>query len=94
MSRPGKFIPGGGAGNKAGGGDAPGAHRTGPIRAPAADPSAPDPAGGKKAPAKGSSLIKPVAKRQRLPIAVMSAAVCCMLVSVAWYEFAIVPMKQ
>jgi len=41
----------------------------------------------------GASLKKPVQKGQRFPILVMSAAVCCLLVSFAWYEFAVVPAK-
>lgn len=38
-------------------------------------------------------MVKPVPKHQRLPIVLMSAAVCCMLVSFAWYQFAVVPAK-
>jgi hypothetical protein len=76
MSRAGKFIPGGGGGKAVPG-------RDGPIRAP--DPSAPNdpsaPPGAKKPFGKGS-LVKPVAKNQRLPIVVMSAA-CCLLISIA-----------
>jgi hypothetical protein len=88
MSRAGKFIPGGSGKS----GDP--ANRTGPIRAPApgAEPGEPAPkkaAGG----GLGASLKKPVAKGLRLPIVIMSAAVCCMLVSFAWYEFALVPAK-
>jgi len=41
----------------------------------------------------GASLKKPVAKGLRLPIVIMSGAVCCMLVSFAWYEFALVPAR-
>jgi len=94
MSRAGKFIPGGGSGNK-GSGDAAGAGRTGPIRAPAPGSPTPDPASGKKsAIPKGSSLIKPVAKGQKMPIVIMSAVVCCLLVSFAWYELAVVPAKR
>src|SRR5260221_1472810 len=91
MSRAGKFIPGGGAGKA---GDALAAGRTGPIRAP--EPGAPggDPSSGKKGATKGLSLIKPVSKGQRLPIVIMSAAVCCLLVSFAWYEFAIIPAQR
>jgi sulfatase modifying factor 1 len=80
MSRAGKFIPGGGK-----------AKRTGPIRAP--DPTAPGPdasAPSKKPFVKGS-LVKPVAKGLRLPIVIMSAIVCCLLVSVAWYTLAYLP---
>jgi formylglycine-generating enzyme required for sulfatase activity len=83
MSRAGKFIPGGGGKNPA---------RTGPIRAP--DPTAaaptPEPAGGPaKKPFKG--LIKPVSKNQRMPIVIMSAFVCIVLVSVGWYTLAYLP---
>jgi hypothetical protein len=88
MSRAGKFIPGGG-GAKA---------RTGPIRAPdpnapAPDPNAPAPAPKKKAFGKGS-LRTPVAKNQRMPIAVMSAVVCCVLVSAGWYFLAYLPAQR
>ena len=87
MSRAGKFIPGGG-GNKA--------KRTGPIRAP--DPSAPsDPASPGTALVKkpfGRGLVKPVSKGLRLPIVIMSAVVCCLLVSVAWYTMAYLPAKR
>ena len=37
------------------------------------------------------SLVKPVAKSQRLPIAIMSAIMCCILVSTAWYTLAYLP---
>jgi len=71
MSRAGKFIPGGG-------GKPP--VKTGasaPIRAPEpGEPAAP------KRPFGKGSLVKPVAKNQRLPIVVMSAA-CCLLISIA-----------
>jgi len=92
MSRAGKFIPGGGGGKAA---------RTGPIRAP--DPTAPGtgpipsgaaPGGGGKKPFVKGSLVKPVAKNQRLPIAIMSAFVCCLLVSVAWYTLAYLPVMR
>jgi hypothetical protein len=82
MSRAGKFIPGGG-GNKAG--------RSDPIRAP--EPGAPpDPASGGKRPfGKGSGLNKPVPKKQKLPIVVMSA-LCCLLISLlAGYMLAYLP---
>jgi hypothetical protein len=92
MSKPGKFIPGGGGK----------AARTGPIRAP--DPTAPGtgplPSGGSAAPGGGKkpfgkgSLVKPVAKNQRLPIAIMSAFVCCLLVSVGWYTLAYLPAQR
>jgi hypothetical protein len=86
MSRAGKFIPGGSGGAKA---------RTGPIRAPdpntpPPDPNAP-PAAPKKKPFGKGSLRSPVAKSQRLPIAVMSAIVCCVLVSAGWYFLAYQP---
>ena len=93
MSRAGKFIPGGGAGNRPSGEGGTGV-RTGPIRAPVPGTPAPDPASPKKTTGKGSSLIKPVAKSQRIPIMVMSAVVCCLLVSFAWYEFAVVPAQR
>src|SRR5271155_4161969 len=85
MSRPGKFVPGGG-GNRP---------RTGPIRAPdpgapSADPKAPAGSGSKKPFVKGS-LVRPVAKGLRLPIAIMSAFVCCLLVSAGWYFLAYMP---
>ena len=88
MSRAGKFIPGGGK-----------ARRTGPIRAPEPTPpsgSAPSPSpDGKKKPfGKGLGLNKPVDKKQRLPIAIMSAIVCCLLVSVAWYTMAYLPAMR
>jgi hypothetical protein len=93
MSRAGKFIPGGG--NKPG----DPAQRTGPIRAPV--PGDTEAAGGpSKKPASaaaaplGASLRKPVAKGQKLPIVIMSAVVCCLLVSFAWYEFALLPAKR
>jgi hypothetical protein len=87
MSRAGKFIPGGGGGK---------ARRTGPIRAPDPEAPSPDPnvpAGGKKPFGKGS-LVKPVAKSQRLPIAIMSAVVCCLLVSAGWYILAYLPAQR
>jgi len=87
MSRAGKFIPGGGGGK---------AKRTGPIRAP--DPTAPPPTDPSAPPSKKpfvkGSLIKPVAKGLRLPIVIMSAVVCCLLVSVAWYTLAYLPAQR
>ena len=88
MSRAGKFIPGGG-GNKG--------KRTGPIRAP--DPSAPggDPSNPSAPLVKktfGKGLVKPVGKNQRVPIVIMSAIVCCMLVSVGWYTMAYLPAQR
>ena len=50
--------------------------------------------GGKRLFPKGSSLVKPVSKNQRTPIMVMSAVVCCMLVSFAWYQFAVMPAHR
>src|SRR5262249_45573888 len=104
MSRAGKFIPGG-SGNKA-----PNEDRTGPIRAPEpGSPPGTAATGGKRTPpsamagggsggggggGRGSSLIKPVAKNQRMPIAVMSGVVCCLLVSFAWYEMAVLPYQR
>ena len=86
MSRAGKFIPGGARKTAAVG--ATGTGRTGPIRAPA-EPTA-ESASGKRIFSKGSGLIKPVPKSQRMPIALMSGAVCCLLFVVAYY-FAYVP---
>jgi len=37
------------------------------------------------------SLVKPVAKNQRLPIVIMSGIVCCLLVSAGWYTLAYLP---
>src|SRR5271170_6110271 len=89
MSRAGKFIPGGARKTRALG-NAPGSGKTGPIRAPepGAAPGAPPP--GKKTPAKGIGLIKPVSKGQRLPIVIMSAGVFCLLF-IAAYFFAYLP---
>jgi len=88
MSRAGKFIPGGG--NKPG----ESAGRTGPIRAPVPGTPGPEPAPAKKGGSlPGSSLRKPVAKGLRPWIVLMSGFVCCVLVSFAWYEFALVPAK-
>jgi len=83
MSRPGKFIPGG-SGKVT---------RTGPIRAPepGALPSDPSAGAGARKPFGKGSLVKPVTKGQRLPIVIMSAIVCCLLVSVAWYNLAYAP---
>jgi len=86
MSRAGKFIPGGGSSK---------AKRTGPIRAP--DPSAPP--GEPASPSAGSlvkktfgkGLVKPVGKGIRPMIAIMSAAVCCLLISAGWYFMAYQP---
>jgi len=93
MSRAGKFIPGG-AGRKT---TALGV-RTGPIRAP--DGSA-SPDGGKGDPAKKGGrvftkggLTKPVPKNRRLPIVIMSAVVCCFLVSAGWYFMGVAPAKR
>jgi formylglycine-generating enzyme required for sulfatase activity len=86
MSRAGKFIPGGGGSGKT-------PTRTGPIRAP--DPSLPPPdpnAPPAKKPFKG--LVKPVSKNQRMPIVIMSAIVCIVLVSVAWYTLAYLPAQR
>jgi len=88
MSRAGKFIPGGGS-NKA--------KRTGPIRAP--EPGAPG--GDPGSPSSSSSplvkktfgkgLVKPVGKGIRPMIAIMSAIVCCLLISAGWYFMAYLP---
>ncbi|MCE0483372.1 MAG: SUMF1/EgtB/PvdO family nonheme iron enzyme [Methylacidiphilales bacterium] len=94
MSRAGKFIPGGA--NKSAGETPVGGGRTGPIRAPAPAGAAPEPSGGgsKRPFGKGSSLVKPVPKNRRLPIVIMSGMVCCLLVSFAWYEFAVLPAQR
>ncbi len=94
MSRAGKFIPGG-AGRKT---TSVGV-RTGPIRAPAEGSTSPD---GKGDPAKKGNRIfnkggltkLPVPKNRRPAIVVMSAVVCCLLVSVAWYEMGVLPAKR
>jgi hypothetical protein len=89
MSRAGKFIPGGGGKS---------ARRTGPIRAPepgATPPTGENPPGKAKKSFTRASLVKtPVAKNQRLPIVIMSAIVCCLLVSVGWYTLAYLPTKR
>src|SRR5450631_1824056 len=85
MSRAGKFIPGGGSSK---------AKRTGPIRAPDASAPAADPAHPSTAIVKktfGKGLVKPVAKGIRLPIAIMSALICCLLISAGWYFMAYQP---
>ena len=90
MSRAGKFIPGGGSKST----PRPG---SGPIRAPEALPPNPDgsPApDGKKRPFAKGSLVKPVNKNQRLPIAIMSAIVCCVLVSAGWYFVGYLPAQR
>jgi formylglycine-generating enzyme required for sulfatase activity len=90
MSRAGKFIPGGGSK-----GDGPsGAKRTGPIRAPEPGAPVPDPAAAKKSLIKGSSLIRPVSKNQRLPIMLMSAGVFILLLTGTIYFFAVLPNKR
>ncbi len=89
MSRAGKFIPGG-AGRKSG--PVAAGARTGPIRAPG-DPAPDEPKPDKRLFVKGG-LRKPVSKKQRLPITVMSALVCCLIVSVAWYVLAVLPAKR
>jgi formylglycine-generating enzyme required for sulfatase activity len=90
MSRAGKFIPGG-AGRKTGA--IPGA-RTGPIRAPAGTPGGGEPPKPDKKPLFGKGLGKQVPKNRQLPITVMSAVTCCVLVSFAWYMFKVAPMQQ
>ena len=92
MSQAGKFIPGG-AGRKV-----TQKLRTGPIRAPDGPP------GEEGAPKKGKGanrllqraggLTKQVPKNRRLPIMIMSGLVCCLLVSVAWYEVGVLPAKR
>lgn len=90
MSRAGKFIPGG-TGRKT---TALG-NRTGPIRAPVAEGAAAETQkAAKPSFGKGSGLIKPVPKNRRIPIMAMSAVVCCLLVSFAWYELAVLPAQR
>ena len=87
MSRAGKFIPGGAA------------RKTGKVavQGPIRGPDRPD---GGEAPKKGGKrllspgLMKPVPKNRRLPILIMSSIVCCLLVSVAWYEFGVLPERR
>jgi hypothetical protein len=89
MSRAGKFIPGGGSSKPSS------EKRTGPIRAP--DPAAPvepAPSGAPKPFSKQSLVKQKVSKNQRLPIAIMSAITCLVLVSVGWYTLAYSPMKR
>ena len=90
MSQAGKFIPGG-SGRKVNTEKL----RTGPIRAP-------DGPGGGEAPKKGGNRLfqrgamtkNPVPKNRRLPIMIMSALVCCFLVSAGWYELGVLPAKK
>jgi hypothetical protein len=89
MSRAGKFIPGG-AGRKTTSVGAAGGARTGPIRAPEPGAGGEPPSGNKRMFSKGSSLVKPVPKSQRMPIVLMSVAVCCLLFAAAYF-FAYVP---
>jgi hypothetical protein len=93
MSRAGKFIPGGSNKGK----------RTGPIRAPdltspggegAPSGDSTPGSGGKKKLLTVGGLRKPITKSQKWPIYAMSAFVCCLLCSVAWYEFGYIPMKN
>ncbi|HUB67126.1 MAG TPA: PEGA domain-containing protein [Candidatus Methylacidiphilales bacterium] len=84
MSRAGKFIPGG-ARKTIELNNVPGDGRTAPIRAPEPGSGGPEKSnGGKKTP-RGIGLIKPVSKGQRMPIAVMSAVVSCLLLAAAFY---------
>jgi hypothetical protein len=89
MSRAGKFIPGGARKSGPLGG---GPKTTGPIRAPG-DIAPDEPKSDRKLFAKGG-LRKPVPKKQRLPITVMSGIVCCLIVSVAWYILAVIPARK
>jgi hypothetical protein len=86
MSKAGKFIPGG-AGRKT----SPMGVQ-GPIRAPGPDGAEP-PKKGPRLLSKGG-LTRPVPKNRRLPILIMSSFVCCLLVSVAWYEFGVLPSRK
>ena len=92
MSKAGKFIPGGGS--KGGGDGAPGSKHTAPIRAPEPGDPVPEPGPAKKTPARGSSLIKPVSKNQRLPITLMSAGVFILLITVTIYFYAVAPANR
>src|SRR5580658_8688585 len=89
MSRAGKFIPGG-ARKTIELNNLPGDGRTAPIRAPEPGSGPEKPGGGKKTQGRGIGLIKPVSKGQRLPIAIMSVGVSCLLFIAAYY-FAYLP---
>ena len=86
MSRAGKFIPGGAQ------------RKTSPVAPPIRGPEPPGgaPAASNGAPKKklGGGINRPVPKSQRLPILGMSSFVCCMLVSIAWYQFGVIPAHR
>jgi hypothetical protein len=86
MSAAGKFIPGGTA------------RKTSrvPVQGPIRGPEHPggEPSGKRKRRILGPGLTKPVPKNRRLPILIMSSIVCCLLVSVAWYEMGVLPARR
>ena len=83
MSKAGKFIPGGASRKST---------IQGPIRSPEAQPRS---STAQKLMDRGANLTrKPVPKRNRLPILVMSSIVCCLLVSIAWYRLGVLPAKR
>jgi hypothetical protein len=87
MSRAGKFIPGGAARKTAPMGV------QGPVRGPGPSGESPKKEGGRLI-SKAAGLTRPVPKNRRLPILIMSSFVCCLLVSVAWYECGVLPAKR
>jgi hypothetical protein len=90
MSQAGKFIPGG-SGRKV----VTEKLRTGPIRAPdGSSPGGEPPKKNKSRLFQKGTINKQVSKDRRTPILVMSSLVCCLLVSVAWYEFGLLPAKR
>ena len=91
MSQAGKFIPGG-AGRKSTTQPVPGVAT--PIRGPERPGGDPPKKGGRLL-SKGRDITtKPVQKQQRLPILIMSSFVCCLLVSIAWYELGVLPARR
>ena len=86
MSQAGKFIPGG-SGRKSTPIEGPS-----PIRGPGGEP--PPKKGGKRGSARTAGLTKPVPDNRKLPILIMSSFVCCLLVSVAWYQLGVLPSRR
>ena len=83
MSKAGKFIPGGASRKST---------IQGPIRSPEAEPR---PSTAKKLLDRSANLTrKPVPKKNRLPILIMSSVVCCLLVSIAWYRLGVLPARR
>ena len=83
MSKAGKFIPGGASRKSS---------IQGPIRSPETEAK---PSGAKIFLQRGAAMTRtPVPKQNRLPILIMSSLVCCLLVSVAWYNFGVLPAKR